>query len=220
MYNLRFFGERCSIRETEVVFMKCIAALCAAFLCSHMILTCLPVHGEEEIYKETIRLHVLANSDSPEDQAEKLLVRDAVLTYLNENLVQSATFDDALDGITAHLEGIRDCARDTLGGKYCVQVDLGQETYPVRQYENYTLPAGQYTSLRVLIGEGQGKNWWCVLFPRLCTSRATEEEVYEEFIAAGFSPEQYRLIKNESSPKYKIRFRILEILAEWTGIEY
>jgi hypothetical protein len=59
-----------------------------------------------------------------------------------------------------------------------------------------------------------------VLFPRLCTSRATEEEVYEDFIAAGFSPEQYRLIKNESSPKYKIRFRILEILSEWTGIEY
>lgn len=200
--------------------MKCIAALCAAFLCAHTLLTCLPVHGEEEIYNSTIRLHVLANSDSEEDQAKKLLVRDAVLTYLEEKLVQSDTYEGALSAVSDHLAGIRDCAGDTLGGQYAVQVELGREKYPVRQYENYTLPAGEYTSLRILIGEGEGKNWWCVLFPRLCTSRATEEEVYEDFIAAGFSPEQYRLIKNESGPKYRIRFRILEILSKWVGIEY
>lgn len=200
--------------------MKCIAALCAAFLSAYTILTCLPVHGEEEIYSSTIRLHVLANSDSEEDQAEKLLVRDAVLTYLEASLTQNDTYESALSAVSDHLESIRERAEETLDGKYAVRVELGREKYPVRQYENYTLPAGEYTSLRVLIGEGEGKNWWCVLFPRLCTSRATEEEVYEDFIAAGFSPEQYRLIKNESSPKYKIRFRILEILSEWTGIEY
>lgn len=200
--------------------MKCIAALCAAFLCAHTILTCLPVHGEEAIYDSTIRLHVLANSDSGEDQAEKLLVRDAVLAYLEGSLAQSNTYGDALTALSDHLDGIRDCARDTLGGKYAVRVELGRETYPVRHYENYTLPAGEYTSLRILIGKGEGRNWWCVLFPRLCTSRATEEELYEDFIAAGFSPEQYRLIKNESGTKYKIRFRILEILAQLTGIDY
>ena len=200
--------------------MKCIAALCAAFLSAYTILTCLPVHGEEEIYNSTIRLHVLANSDSEEDQAEKLLVRDAVLTYLEASLTQNDTYESSLSAVSDHLESIRERAEETLDGKYAVRVELGREKYPVRQYENYTLPAGEYTSLRVLIGEGEGKNWWCVLFPRLCTSRATEEEVYEDFIAAGFSPEQYRLIKNESSPKYKIRFRILEILSEWTGIEY
>ena len=200
--------------------MKCIAALCAAFLSAYTILTCLPVHGEEEIYNSTIRLHVLANSDSEEDQAKKLLVRDAVLTYLEASLTQNDTYESALSAVSDHLDGIRERAEETLDGKYAVRVELGREKYPVRQYENYTLPAGEYTSLRVLIGEGEGKNWWCVLFPRLCTSRATEEEVYEDFIAAGFSPEQYRLIKNESSPKYKIRFRILEILSEWTGIEY
>lgn len=200
--------------------MKCIAALCAAFLCAYTLITCLPVHGEEEIYNSTIRLHVLANSDSEEDQAKKLLVRDAVLTYLEENLEQSLTYADALDAVSDHLDGIRVCASDTLGGKYAVRVELGQEEYPLRQYENYSLPAGEYTSLRILIGEGEGQNWWCVLFPRLCTSRATEEEVYEDFIAAGFSPEQYRLIKNESGAKYKVRFRILEILSEWTGLEY
>ena len=200
--------------------MKCIAALCAAFLSAYTLLTCLPVHGEEEIYSQTIRLHVLANSDSEEDQAEKLLVRDAVLAYLEDSLAQSGSYDSALSAVGDHLEGIRKRAEESLGNKYAVRVELGREKYPVRQYENYSLPAGEYTSLRVLIGEGEGKNWWCVLFPRLCTSRATEEEMYEEFIAAGFSPEQYRLIKNESSPKYKIRFRILEILSEWTGLDY
>ena len=200
--------------------MKCIAALCAAFLSAYTILTCLPVHGEEEIYNSTIRLHVLANSDSEEDQAEKLLVRDAVLTYLEASLAQNDTYESALSAVSNHLESIRERAEETLDGKYAVRVELGREKYPVRQYENYTLPAGEYTSLRVLIGEGEGKNWWCVLFPRLCTSRATEEEVYEDFIAAGCSPEQYRPIKNESGPKYKIRFRSLEILSEWTGIEY
>ena len=200
--------------------MKCIAALCAAFLSAYTLLTCLPVHGEEEIYSQTIRLHVLANSDSEEDQAEKLLVRDAVLAYLEDSLAQSGSYDSALSAVGDHLEGIRKRAEESLGNKYAVRVELGREKYPVRQYENYSLPAGEYTSLRVLIGEGEGKNWWCVLFPRLCTSRATEEEMYEEFIAAGFSPEQYRLIKNESSPKYKIRFRILEILSEWTGFDY
>ena len=200
--------------------MKCIAALCAAFLSAYTLLTCLPVHGEEEIYSQTIRLHVLANSDSEEDQAEKLLVRDAVLAYLEDSLAQSGSYDSALSAVGDHLEGIRKRAEESLGNKYAVRVELGREKYPVRQYENYTLPAGEYTSLRILIGEGEGKNWWCVLFPRLCTSRATEEEMYEEFIAAGFSPEQYRLIKNESSPKYKIRFRILEILSEWTGLDY
>lgn len=200
--------------------MKCIAALCAAFLCAYTLITCLPVHGEEEIYKSTIRLHVLANSDTEKDQAEKLRVRDAVLAYLDGSLSRSDNYADALSAITAHLEGIQTCAVDALGGEYAVRVELGQEMYPPRQYENYTLPAGEYTSLRILIGEGAGRNWWCVLFPRLCTARATEEEMYEDFIAAGFSPEQYRLIKNESGTKYKIRFRILEILSQLVGIEY
>lgn len=200
--------------------MKCIAALCAAFLCAHLLITCFPVHGEDAIYDNTIRLHVLARSDSAADQEQKLHVRDAVLTYLDTNLPKSDSYEGALAAVTDQLEGIRACAQTVVGDACTVQVELGQEKYPVRQYDNFTLPAGEYTSLRVLIGEGEGQNWWCVLFPRLCTSHSTGEEMYEDFIAAGFSPEQYRLIKNESGVKYKIRFRLLEILSEWTGLEY
>lgn len=200
--------------------MKCIAALCAAFLCAHLLISCFPVHGEDQIYDNMIRLHVLANSDTEEDQARKLLVRDAVIAYLDTHLAASRTYEDAMDAIEDQLDGIAACARDTLGGEETVRVEWGRETYPVRKYESFTLPAGEYTSLRILIGEGEGQNWWCVLFPRLCTARAAEDGGYGDFIAAGFTPEQYRMIKNESAPKYKIRFRILEILAQLTGMEY
>ena len=200
--------------------MKCIAALCAAFLCAHLLITCFPVHGEEKIYDNMIRLHVLAQSDAEADQAEKLRVRDAVLAYLDTHLQKTDSNEDALAAITDHLEGSRLCAQNEAGASCPVQVELGRETYPVRQYDGFTLPAGEYTSLRILLGEGEGQNWWCVLFPRLCTARAAEDEFYEDFIAAGFTPEQYRLIKNESGKKYKIRFRLLEMLAQLTGIDY
>ena len=85
--------------------MKCVAALSAAFLCAYMIITCLPVHGEEEIYDQTIRLHVLANSDSEADQAQKLRVRDGVLTYLEQTLSQSSTYGDALSAALVILWG-------------------------------------------------------------------------------------------------------------------
>ncbi len=200
--------------------MKCMAALCAAFLCAHLLITCFPVHGEEKIYDNMIRLHVLAQSDTEEDQTRKLRVRDAVLAYLDTHLPKSDSYEDALAAITDHLEGIRACAWSVVGESCDVHVELGRETYPVRQYDAFTLPAGEYTSLRILLGEGEGQNWWCVLFPRLCTARAAEDTFYEDFIAAGFTPEQYRLIKNESGPRYKIRFRLLEILSEWMGMEY
>ena len=93
------------------------------------------------------------------------------------------------------------------------------EKYPVRYYDDFRLPAGEYTSLRVVIGSGEGHNWWCVLFPPLCTA-ASEEECEEEFLAAGFSGEQYRLIKKDSDGRYKIRFKMLEVLSEAFGFEY
>ena len=196
--------------------MKCTAVFCAAFLTAFTLLSCFPVHGEEEIYDSLIRLHVIAQSDSPDDQAKKLEVRDAVLETLADTLGEASDFDSARAAVESMIPRVEKAARETAGCP--VTVVLDKETYPVRQYEGFTLPAGEYTSLRVILGEGAGTNWWCVLYPRLCTERATEDAFYEDFIAAGFSPEQYRLIKNESGTKYKIRFKILEILTSlWDG---
>jgi len=200
--------------------MKILVSLCASVLCASALITCFPIRGEEKIYDSMIRLHVLAESDSDEDQARKLRVRDAVLDVLAERMEDAHSYEDAAAAVSSMLGEIEEAARRTVQGECTVRAELGRERYPVRVYENYTLPAGEYTSLRVILGEGEGKNWWCVLFPQLCTAQASESAFYEDFIAAGFTPEQYRLIKNESGVQYRIRFRILEILAQWIGMEY
>ena len=194
--------------------MKCMLSLCTAVLAAFLLLTCLPVHGEERIYDSMIRLHVLAESDSAADQAKKLKVRDAVLVCLADAMAEADSYESALAAAEANMEQIQKIAAETAGCP--VTVSLGREKYPVRYYENFTLPAGEYMSLRIILGEGAGQNWWCVLFPQLCTAQASEDAFYEDFIAAGFSADQYQMIRRESGVKYKIRFRILEILSELT----
>lgn len=200
--------------------MKLAASFCCTVLCAAVLITCLPIHGEEGIYDNMIRLHVLAESDAPADQARKLRVRNAVLAVLSDALTEADSFERAQETVEALLPQVKAAAEDATDGVCSVEVLLGKERYPVRYYEGFTLPAGEYTSLRVVLGTGEGKNWWCVLFPQLCTAEASEAEFYEDFIAAGFTPEQYRLIRQESGVQYKIRFRILEIFAQWMGIDY
>jgi stage II sporulation protein R len=174
-----------------------------------------PIRGEEALYEKTVRLHVIARSDSETDQAEKLQVRDAVLAALATPLSAADDTDSAKALLADLLPEIEAAAKTVTDA--AVTVSLGTERYPTRHYEGFSLPAGEYTSLRVVLDEGEGQNWWCVLFPRLCTAAASQNEFYEDFIAAGFTPEQYRLIREESGRKYKIRFKILEILAAFLG---
>ncbi len=175
----------------------------------------LPIHGEEAIYDSVIRLHVLANSDSEEDQQLKLQVRDAVLERTSVLLEGVKTRDEAETILRASLDEIADVAARTVreaGAEEGVAVTLGFEEYPTRRYENLAFPAGEYLSLRVMIGEAAGQNWWCVLFPPLCLSAATEKaEAEEAFLSAGLTDEQYRIITDSDGGKYKLRFKILEL---------
>lgn len=175
----------------------------------------LPIHGEEAIYDSVIRLHVLANSDSDSDQALKLTVRDAVLEKTSTLLADVKTRDEAEAILRASLTEIADVAARTVqeaGSTESVAVALGFEEYPTRRYENLAFPAGEYLSLRVMIGEAAGQNWWCVLFPPLCLSAATEKaEAEEAFLSAGLTDEQYRIITDSDGGKYKLRFKILEL---------
>ncbi len=195
--------------------MKILAWFCALFLLSCSLLSVFPIRGEEALYERTVRLHVIARSDSDEDQAEKLRVRDAVLSALAAPLSAAGDTESAKVLLTNLLPEIEAAAKTVTDA--AVTVSLGKESYPTRHYEGFSLPAGEYTSLRVVLDEGAGQNWWCVLFPRLCTAAASRDDFYEDFIAAGFSPEQYRLIREESGGKYKIRFKILEILSALLG---
>ena len=194
-------------------FLMAAVVLVAAFMI-------LPVHGEAELYDNVIRLHVLANSDSEEDQALKLTVRDAVLKKTQTLLENVDSKEQAERVLRQNLPVIEQTARDALraaGAENTVTVELGQESYPTREYERLAFPAGEYLSLRVMIGEAEGQNWWCVLVPPLCLTAATaqsEQETETVCLSAGLSGEQYRMIADTDETKYKLRFKILEVAEE------
>ena len=190
-------------------------------LLSLMALSFLPVHGEQEIYDTVVRLHVLANSDSEEDQALKLTVRDAVLAATAPLVENCTTRAEAIETLNAHLADLEAEAEAVIaaeGYDYPVTVLLGEEEYPTRTYESCAFPAGTYVSLRVLIGEGEGQNWWCCLFPPLCLSAATAKEDNEDaFVQVGLTKDQYGIITETGKTKYKVRFKILEVIEDWFG---
>ncbi len=190
-----------------VIFTALILTFC--IFCGFM-----PTEADLAIYENTVRLHVLANSDSEHDQEIKLLVRDAVLTELRALMENAENPEDASAIITEHMDRLRAVCEETLralGEDHLVTIYLSEEKYPTRDYETIRLPAGMYQSLRIEIGEGAGKNWWCVLYPALCTDVAKTEA---SFIKTGFTSEQIDVLTGGESPKYKIKFKILEIFGE------
>ncbi len=195
--------------------MKSVAIYTISLILCISLLSVMPISGEEGIYDNVVRLHILAHSDSEEDQALKLAVRDALLeTYGKELNCESEA--DAAARVRALIPDIKTLAEDTLaahGSSAPVTVTFTDEPYPERVYGDLHFPAGTYHSLRILIGEGAGKNWWCVLFPPLCVGAATEETVIVEAEPeppAGLTDSQWRLVSQ--SGEYEIRFRILEML--------
>ena len=180
----------------------------------------IPTQDEFEIYDATVRLHVLANSDSEQDQALKLKVRDELLNTVKEYSVNSK--EEAIEKIEENKEYLIKIAEDVVkkeGKAYPVDIEIGKEYYQTRYYEDFALPAGEYTSVRVIIGEGEGQNWWCVMYPPLCTGAAIgyDDEAYLE---VGLTKGQYNLITENQSGECKIKFKLLEIAAEAFGIEY
>ncbi|MBQ7316636.1 MAG: stage II sporulation protein R [Clostridia bacterium] len=184
-----------------------------------LLLSYLPIHGEAEVYDTVLRLHVLANSDSEEDQALKLKVRDGVLAVTAPLLENAATRDQAEAIVRAHMTDIQSAAEAVVaenGSKQTVTVMLDLEDYPTRNYESCAFPAGEYLSLRVCLGAAEGQNWWCVLFPPLCLSAATAKDDAEDaFIQVGLSKEQYGIVTETQSRKYRVRFKILETVRGW-----
>lgn len=188
-----------------------ILVLCVIFL----FLGLMPVHGENEIYESVVRLHVLANSDSEEDQALKLKVRDAILSEGEDIFTDCKSKDEAVAYIEENKDRLTNIARTVIeneGYSYSVSIEIGEEEYPTRSYESVCFPAGSYTSLRVIIGEGEGQNWWCVLYPPMCLSAATGSNAEDAFISVGLNKDQYGIITETNSPTYKARFKILEVI--------
>ena len=190
----------------KAIFTVLIAAIITA------VIYAVPVNGETELYNKVVRLHVIANSDSEEDQTLKLAVRDAILEKVSSAAEGCQSREEAEGVIAEMLPDIVKEAEKTLlenGCSYHVSAVIGKENYPTREYGDVRLPAGNYTSLRVMIGEANGKNWWCVLFPPLCTGTAKADDT---LVAAGFTPGEVRILTDSESPEYTLKFRILEII--------
>ena len=180
----------------------------------------IPTEEEFKIYDSTVRLHVLANSDSEEDQELKLMVRDALLNSIID--LNSSSKDEAIKNIENRKQELEEIAKTVIknnGKDYDVKIEMGKELYPTKHYEDFALPAGEYTSVRVVIGKGEGKNWWCVLYPPLCTNSAMRYDE-EACIQAGLTKSQYDLITSNESGKYRVKFRFLEFASEVFGFEY
>lgn len=177
----------------------------------------IPTSEDAEIYENVIRLHVIANSDTEEDQSVKLSIRDAVLSRIGEIAEGASDAGEAEAAIAENIREIRDIARAellSLGRDEDVTVSITREEYPTKDYGELSLPAGRYTSLKIEIGAGEGQNWWCVLYPTICTSSAKAGYVLKQ---TGFSPEQIKILTDGEKPVYKIKFKILEILGQQGG---
>jgi len=164
-----------------------------------------------EVSDEIIRLHVIANSDSEEDQVLKLKIRDRVLSEAAKWYGGTESFEEANGAICMHLESIQKAAEETAlqNGVYVsVTATMTDAYFTTREYENFTLPAGKYRTLKIIIGEGKGKNWWCMAYPSLCLPAAEKKESDEEILSV-LPAHETRIITNPKN--YEMKFKIVEM---------
>ncbi len=181
------------------LFLTLIFTLCYAFFCQY---------SQNRLAEDIVRLRVIANSDSEEDQQIKLTVRDAVLDEISAWSESVTSAQEMMTLLDQHQAQIAETVSRTLeeyGCKQSFRIQLDEDFYPTRTYETFSLPAGEYQGLRIFLGEADGENWWCVLYPSLCLNAAGAEEKLTE--------EERGLIYQKNS-EYVIRFRTAEALGE------
>lgn len=167
-----------------------------------------------QLPRDVVRLHVVANSNGAEDQAVKLLVRDAVLEEAARWYQGAGSMEEASSQLCTHLQSIAGAARQVLreqGAGYSATAQMTEMYFPTRDYGDFRLPAGRYRTLRVTLGEGAGKNWWCVVFPSLCLPAATQEEALLTL------PEGERQVV-EGGQEVQVKLKAVELwesLREW-----
>lgn len=163
------------------------------------------------------RLHILANSDSNEDQSLKLKVRDNIISYLEEKCDNCKSKDDFINITSLNLENLKNIAENTIAEydfNYSVKIEIGNFYFPTKHYGNISLPAGYYDGLKIKIGKAEGQNWWCSLFPPLCftdISSGIIDEESEKDLKDNVSNEEFSVISS-SNTVYKIKFKLIEFL--------
>ena len=184
-----------------------------SILLAAIIIAALPTEADAEIYTDTLRLHILAASDSEEDQALKLAVRDAILAEFSDRLSGASGIGEAkevTESLLAEIESRAEAVVTEAGCSYAVTASLSEEWYDTREYGDFTMPRGIYSSLIIRIGEGQGRNWWCVMYPPMCLDLATDAP--SDDWVGGYTGEELSLI----SGKYRIKFKLLELISDFS----
>lgn len=173
---------------------------------------------QQEISNSMIRLHVKANSDSQQDQAVKLLVRDAVLAAAEPILIDVDSTAEAAARLHDNINMLEEAANEALksaGAKDVAVVSLQRELFGTRYYDTFALPGGYYDALRVTIGQGEGKNWWCVVYPQICMTAASEQQNAVAAMAE-ITPDSMDVFQTESG-EYTLKFRTLELFENIMG---
>ncbi|CDC31823.1 stage II sporulation protein R [Clostridium sp. CAG:508] len=167
------------------------------------------------------RLHVIANSDSKEDQELKLKVRDELLSYMNIISKDSKSKQEAMQIANEHKEEFTQIAEKLIkenGYNYTVNVQIGKADFPTKYYGDITLPAGTYDALKVQIGEAKGQNWWCVMFPPLCfvdVSTGIVPDNSKQELKQSLDNEEYDLISKTDNNEISFKFKIVELFQNW-----
>lgn len=185
---------------------KLIALFCACFMLLTVVDMLIP-RSEANIYDNAIRLHILADDNSESAQSVKLLVRDAILNECGDLFSDTGDVTAAAEAVEENIPRMEEIANRVLqenGFDYHATAQFGYEEYPTRVYDNVTLPAGTYRSLRVNLGSAEGNNWWCVLFPPLCTGAASGKDLSKAEVT-----EKDSAVFTER--KYIFRFKLLEL---------
>ncbi|MEE1060572.1 MAG: stage II sporulation protein R [Ruminococcus sp.] len=189
-------------------------ALCIAFVLT-VFYSLIPFEAEcNEISNEVFRIHILANSDSQADQNLKLKVRDEILAYSEELFNSANSKEEAEKIVQENLAEIIAVAQKKVydeGYDYKVDAEITNMYFTTRYYEQFTMPSGMYDALRVTIGEGEGQNWWCVMYPSICLSASIESD---EKAKESFTDNQYDIV---SSGEYQYRFKVVEIFEKITS---
>ncbi len=191
---------------------KYIHLLVLALILAGMALTIPFFDSCEELYSDVMRIHILANSDSAADQSLKLAVRDRVLEACSRYYDGCSGKDEALDITRSHIGEIEAAAEREIrrrGFDYPVSARIVTDDFDTRFYGSFTMPAGRYDALRLTIGDGAGKNWWCVMYPSLCVGAASADDMREELDRG-----EYRVV---TSDKFDFRFRLVEYFEDVRG---
>lgn len=210
MKILLSFMKNSKVKHTFIILiLLCIFIFLSAISYANAVST--------DIANSVFRLHVIANSDSEEDQNLKYKVRDAVIEYMHSISKDTSSKEDAIKISNEHKEDFYKVAKQVIadnGYNYDVSIDIGNFSFPTKNYGDISFPAGYYDALKIEIGNASGQNWWCVMFPPLCFVDVTSGIVPDEsktIIEDNLSNEEYNIVSNQSSPDTKFKFSLIEM---------